>query len=75
MNGREGRRRIHQGSWKTEITQLVEIRSETPGELEMNREGRKKLEEELMMEYPTRQDNQEEEKRRGDAQMQHMPTM
>ena len=45
---------------KTEIAHLLASRPEIPTELELNREGRKQLEE-LMLEYPTKKDDQEEE--------------
>ena len=54
-------------SEKTEITHLVETHPEMPGELEMNREDRKKLGE-LMLEYPTKTDEHEEEAERGKEQ-------
>ena len=44
---------------KTDITQLVAARREMPEEMELNRESRKQLAE-LMLEYPTRIDKQEE---------------
>ena len=53
---------------KTDIMKLVEKHSEMTGEQEPNIEGRKQLAA-TMLEYPTRQDGQEEEAKEGDHRM------
>ena len=65
--GKEEAEYITKTAEKTEITQLVATRPEMPGELELNREDRKQLAE-LMLEYPTKTDEQEEEGAREQAQ-------
>ena len=58
--GKKGGTEYTKTAEKTAITHLVARQPEMPNALELNREGREQLAE-LVLEYPTRQDNQGEE--------------